>query len=141
MLKFLFSSSSIRICRNAKLNNCFSTHRISPQVRNWNWNSYRLFSQKIQVYFGSQTGTSQSFANTLVEEGKGNGFDTTLIDLKEYAEQQFEDKKVLNVFVVSTYGEGEPTDNSKAFFQWLQSHPSILKDSTYAVGTKQFWIV
>ena len=38
----------------------------------------------LKVYFGSQTGTAEEFAETLVEEGRKFGFDATKVDLEDF---------------------------------------------------------
>jgi NADPH-ferrihemoprotein reductase len=46
------------------------------------------------------------------------------------------EEKSLLVFLLATYGEGEPTDNAKEFFNWLQSpeRPAdLLKGIRYVV--------
>jgi NADPH-ferrihemoprotein reductase len=48
------------------------------------------------------------------------------------------------IFVVATYGEGEPTDNARDFYEWLtdQSHPSDLlqnvKYTVFGLGNKTY---
>lgn len=75
---------------------------------------------EISVYYGTQTGTAESFARQLEQEGSDNGFLVHVIDLEDV---QVEDileasKRDANtgvaraVFLTSTYGEGEPTDNT-----------------------------
>lgn len=38
------------------------------------------------------------------------------------------------VFCMATYGEGDPTDNSQEFYDWLQQDGHNLADLKYAVS-------
>ena len=48
------------------------------------------------------------------------GFDTTVIDFDDFNEDQFRESR-LAICLLSTYGEGEPTDNAAEFVKWLKS--------------------
>ena len=78
------------------------------------------------VYYGSQTGTAESFAQQLEREGPDHGFFVHVIDLEDVAVEQLltEERQDTGVskaiFLVATYGEGEPTDNSAEFVQNLK---------------------
>lgn len=81
------------------------------------------------VFYGSQTGTAEEFAARLAKEGMRYGFrgvvadpeECEMEDLTELASLEEDlEGPVLAVFCVATYGEGDPTDNAQAFFDWLQ---------------------
>lgn len=43
----------------------------------------------------------------------------------------------LAIFVMATYGEGDPTDNAQEFYDWLKDGDTDLNGLRYAVsGTK-----
>jgi NADPH-ferrihemoprotein reductase len=78
----------------------------------------------MKIFFGSQTGTAEGFGRTLMEEAKQNGFDAETVDLEDFEPEELAD--ITNaVFLMATYGEGEPTDNSSKFMGWIreQSDP------------------
>ena len=58
---------------------------------------------ELKVYFGSQTGTAEGFARVLMEEGKGKGFDATMIDLEDFSPENLQDSRIA-IFLVATYG-------------------------------------
>ncbi|KAK5165124.1 uncharacterized protein LTR77_009221 [Saxophila tyrrhenica] len=74
------------------------------------------------VFYGSQTGTAEDYASRIAKEGSSRfGLKTMTADLEEYDYEnldQFPDD-CLAVFVLATYGEGEPTDNAVEFYEFI----------------------
>jgi len=96
----------------------------------------------MSIFFGSQSGTSETFANELAEEAKAYGFKANVVDLADYdAELQLNEEKFA-VFLLSTFGEGDPTDNAAEFYAWItQRATEQLPGVTYAVfalGNRQY---
>lgn len=76
------------------------------------------------VFYGSQTGTAEDYASRIAKEGHSRfGLKTMVADLEDYDYDNLdkfpEDK--LAVFVLATYGEGEPTDNAVEFYEFMGS--------------------
>ncbi|RYP72217.1 hypothetical protein DL771_004347 [Monosporascus sp. 5C6A] len=74
------------------------------------------------IFYGSQTGTAEDYASRLAKEGKSRfGLETMVADLEDYdydnLDEVPEDKVVM--FVLATYGEGEPTDNAVDFYEFI----------------------
>ena len=74
---------------------------------------------KLFIYFGSQTGTSEGFARVLMEEGKEHGFNAEMCDFEDFDSEDMMKSK-LAIFLMATYGEGEPTDNAHKFYNWIK---------------------
>jgi NADPH-ferrihemoprotein reductase len=97
------------------------------------------------VLYGSQTGTAEEFSHTLAEEANQYGFNAIAMDLVDYDPENLPNEKFV-VFLVATYGEGEPTDNARDFYEWLkdESHDSSLLENTkfavFGLGNKQYKI-
>ncbi|KAF2645516.1 hypothetical protein P280DRAFT_388620 [Massarina eburnea CBS 473.64] len=74
------------------------------------------------VFYGSQTGTAEDYASRLAKEGHSRfGLNCMVADLEDYDYEnldKFPDDK-LAVFVLATYGEGEPTDNAVEFYEFF----------------------
>ena len=79
---------------------------------------------KMTILFGSQTGTAEDFSGVLKEEAKKRGFNAKVVDMEEYNPLSLKEEELV-LFVVATYGEGEPTDNAKDFFQWMNNPSSL----------------
>ncbi|KAG5437457.1 hypothetical protein PCANB_000885 [Pneumocystis canis] len=90
-------------------------------------------SQKnVVIFYGSQTGTAECFAFRLAKEGHARyGLLTMTANLDDYDYENLSDfpPEKLAIFIIATYGEGEPTDNAIEFFQFLQS-----RDLTFSNG-------
>ncbi|KAJ9161900.1 NADPH--cytochrome P450 reductase [Coniochaeta hoffmannii] len=74
------------------------------------------------IFYGSQTGTAEDYASRLAKEGKSRfGLETMVADLEDYDFDNLDavpsDKVVM--FVLATYGEGEPTDNAVDFYEFI----------------------
>jgi len=74
--------------------------------------------EPLTILFGSQTGTSEKLAKRLGKEAGKRGFAPTLHDMASYPTEQFPVERNLLV-ITSTYGDGDPPDTAKAFWQFL----------------------
>jgi len=99
-------------------------------------------TRRMVVFYGSQTGTAEEFAARLAKEGMRYGFRGVVADPEENEMEDLtslrEDLKddlgeVLAVFCLATYGEGDPTDNAQAFFDWLGEGSAEFNGMRYAV--------
>jgi NADPH-ferrihemoprotein reductase len=84
------------------------------------------------IFYGSQTGTAEDYASRLAKEGKSRfGLDTMVADIEDYDYENLdaipEDKIVM--FILATYGEGEPTDNAVEFFEFLTGEDVTFSES------------
>ena len=70
------------------------------------------------VLYGSNSGTSENFAQIITDEAKANGFNATLATLNEYTQGLPNDGAV--VIVTASY-EGKPTHNAQSFVNWLET--------------------
>lgn len=108
----------------------------------------------VKILFGTQTGTAERFAKQLrsaLVSKYGDNVTFMVQDVEEYDWKTalLTDKAV--VFLMATYGDGEPTDSAADFYGWLDevvedaandaSDSPLLKDLSYAVfglGNKQY---
>ena len=84
------------------------------------------------VFYGSQTGTAEDYASRLAKEGHSRfGLKTMVADLEDYDYNnldKFPNDKIA-MFVVATYGEGEPTDNAVEFYEFVTSDDVSFSES------------
>jgi NADPH-ferrihemoprotein reductase len=82
------------------------------------------------IFWGSQSGTSERFAETLGRECLAR-FDMNALvaDLSDYEAESIAkiQKKHLAIFIISTYGEGDPSDNTAGLWNWIKR---LNKDET-----------
>ncbi|KAF7728682.1 NADPH-cytochrome P450 reductase [Apophysomyces ossiformis] len=91
-------------------------------------------NRKIIIFYGSQTGTAEEFASRLAKECKRRwDIDTMVADLEAhnmtYLDQLPTDR--IAIFVMASYGEGEPTDNAIAFWDLLHSTQPLFSQEDY----------
>jgi len=70
------------------------------------------------ILWGSQTGTAEQFGNDLAREARQRGYDARSVDLEELVPEELASQIAPVVFLMSTHGEGEPTDNAIPFYTW-----------------------
>mmetsp|Transcript_80636 Transcript_80636/g.121201 ORF Transcript_80636/g.121201 Transcript_80636/m.121201 type:complete len:716 (-) Transcript_80636:60-2207(-) len=96
---------------------------------------------RITIYYATQTGTAESFAQQLEREGPDYGFFVHVVDMEDVTEvEQFLDHPAFDdssgdeentsssessqpcraIVMAATYGEGEPTDNSASIVQVIK---------------------
>ena len=95
----------------------------------------------LTILFGSQTGNAENLSKRIAKEAGKRGFAPTVQDLGKYATAQLASEPALLV-VTSTYGDGEPPDNAKAFWEFLNSEAvpklSQTKFSVLALGDTNY---
>jgi len=95
------------------------------------------------IYYGSQSGTAEGFANELATEAKSQGFLAKAVDVEEFDEEALPQEKLI-VFLMATFGEGEPTDNAIKFFDWLTNEDredglfTGVNFAVFALGNRQY---
>ncbi|EOD03715.1 hypothetical protein EMIHUDRAFT_221860 [Emiliania huxleyi CCMP1516] len=87
------------------------------------------------ILFGSQTGTAEGFATTLMREARVRGYAARALDLEELPPEELGGVEGPCVFLLATHGEGDPTDNTVAFHRWASDasrEPGCLAALQYA---------
>ncbi|KAF4345995.1 NADPH-ferrihemo reductase [Fusarium beomiforme] len=82
----------------------------------------------IVIFWGSQSGTAEMFASRLSKECHLRfGLQTLCADLCDYDPESIANlpHSRLAIFIISTYGEGDPSDNTAAFWEWLHKTSDI----------------
>ncbi|PCD20641.1 hypothetical protein FGRA07_04793 [Fusarium graminearum] len=82
----------------------------------------------VVIFWGSQSGTAETFANRLSKECHLRfGLQALCADLCDYDPESIANlsQSKLAIFILSTYGEGDPSDNTAAFWDWLTKTPNI----------------
>jgi len=85
------------------------------------------------IYFGSQTGNAKRFAKELLKDAREKyEFEATLAGLERFDTNILLHQK-LALFVVSTHGEGGPTENAQLFYKWLIKDKDKLENLRFAI--------
>jgi NADPH-ferrihemoprotein reductase len=88
----------------------------------------------ITVYYATQTGTAESFSQSLERESAQYGFVMHVVDLEDaIANMTTQPLSARSIFITATYGEGEAPDGAVPFCKWLQevagNIPFLLPDA------------
>jgi sulfite reductase (NADPH) flavoprotein alpha-component len=73
----------------------------------------------LTILYGTETGNSRELAKALAAAATERGLSPKLSDLSDYKVRQLKDEQDV-LFVVSTYGEGDPPQPSVGFFEFLE---------------------
>ncbi|KAJ7644315.1 putative cytochrome P450 oxidoreductase [Roridomyces roridus] len=79
--------------------------------------------KRVVIFYGSQTGTAEEYAIRLAKEAKSKfGLASLVCDPEEYDFENLDQlpEDCAAIFVMASYGEGEPTDNAVQLLQNLQ---------------------
>ncbi len=98
-------------------------------------------SRDVAVLFASQTGTSERFAKKIAKELKLKGHTARVASLEGYAPAALATEQCA-LILASTYGEGDPPDTVKPFFDQLSgpNAPRLdkLQYSVLALGDRHY---
>lgn len=87
------------------------------------------------IFWGSQSGTAEGFAHRLARDcNQRFGLNVIVADLSDYDPDtiaQIAESKFV-IFLLSTYGEGDPSDNTAEFLEWVQKRSDTLSNVRYA---------
>jgi sulfite reductase (NADPH) flavoprotein alpha-component len=73
----------------------------------------------LTILYGTETGNSRDLAKTLAAAATAQGLAPKISDLSDYKARQLKDEQDV-LFIVSTYGEGDPPQPSVGFFEFLE---------------------
>lgn len=97
------------------------------------------------IFWGSQSGTAEGLANRLVRDCRSRfGLDALAADLSDYDPESIANipEAKLAIFIISTYGEGDPSDNATHFLSWLDSNKIVqfpkLRYVAFGLGNKKY---
>lgn len=92
-------------------------------------------NKDIVIFWGSQSGTAESFANRLARDFQVRfGLGTLAADLSDFDSETITSIPSTRkaILLLSTYGEGDPSDNTAEFWRWVGALKVSLKDLQYA---------
>ncbi|XP_043191359.1 NADPH--cytochrome P450 reductase-like isoform X1 [Amphibalanus amphitrite] len=93
--------------------------------------------KNVLVVYGSQTGTAEEFSTRISKECRRYGMRGLVADPEECSMQDLprltELDTHLAIFVLATYGEGDPSDNAQEFHEWLKETDVDLSGINYTV--------
>ncbi|PMD38570.1 riboflavin synthase domain-like protein [Hyaloscypha variabilis F] len=97
------------------------------------------------IFWGSQSGTAEGFANRLVRDCRSRfGLDALAADLSDYDPESISNipETKFAIFIISTYGEGDPSDNATQFLSWLDANKTVhfpkLSYAAFGLGNKKY---
>lgn len=91
--------------------------------------------QVVHIYFGSQTGTAESFAHELHGLASTRNILSKVIDLDDFSPQTFASHAIVLLIVANT-GDGDPPDNAVKFHRWTtnpETETGVLSSLKFAV--------
>jgi sulfite reductase (NADPH) flavoprotein alpha-component len=87
----------------------------------------------VLVLYGSQTGSAETLAKKFARRMSSEGGNVRAVSMESFSEIPWDrERRVL--FVCSTYGDGEPPDSARGFWDWLKTESaSVLQGIEYSV--------
>ncbi|KAJ8369245.1 hypothetical protein SKAU_G00092730 [Synaphobranchus kaupii] len=95
----------------------------------------------VKIFYGSQTGTAKGFAEDLAGDIEIKGLRAEVIDLTDYdPDENISNEganRVVCVFLLATYTDGQPTKSAEWFCKWLEEASTDFRyGQTYLKGLR-----
>lgn len=98
-------------------------------------------SETLTIWYGTDTGNARGIATRLADAAKARGYTVELMRLDEVKPRNITKVKALLV-VIATHGEGEPPEDSEAFYRFIMSDraPKLadLKFAIFGLGDSSY---
>ena len=95
----------------------------------------------LTILYASQGGNARSVAEKLAVETKAHGYAPHLVSAENYKPRDLSKEKIL-IAVISTQGEGEPPENARELFRYLNSKKPLklygLKYAIFGLGDSSY---
>jgi sulfite reductase (NADPH) flavoprotein alpha-component len=98
-------------------------------------------SKDIAIYYGTMTGNSEALAQSTFDKAQANGWNATLHNLVDVKPGDLAANAQNAIFVVSTWGDGEPPSDAEEFFAQLSSETvnlSSLRHAVFGLGDSNY---
>ncbi|PVH80139.1 Fe-S dehydrogenase [Cadophora sp. DSE1049] len=92
--------------------------------------------KKVVIFYGSQTGTAEEYATRIAKEIKARyGLSSLVCNPEDYEFNVLDQlpSTSLAIFILATYGEGEPTDNATSLLDFLSTSLPPLANLKYLI--------
>ena len=123
VLASLLAYVLLEVNKNKQQDKAASGSEAKPTTKATSFDPEEFPGGAVSIYFGTQTGTAESFAKDLEREGAERGFFCTVIDLEDLGSLSQLAKR--SIFVTATYGEGEAPDNAALFTELLKHETGL----------------
>ncbi|KAF1958780.1 cytochrome P450 reductase 2 [Byssothecium circinans] len=108
----------------------FSKPQVTDGSSNGGSHSTRDIAQRLEegnhpcvIFWGSQSGTAERFAESLGQQCLSRfGISALVADLSDYDAESIAriQQTHIAIFLLSTYGEGDPSDNTAGLWDWIK---------------------
>eukprot|EP00818_Percolomonas_sp_WS_P009012 CAMPEP_0117439988 /NCGR_PEP_ID=MMETSP0759-20121206/2844_1 /TAXON_ID=63605 /ORGANISM="Percolomonas cosmopolitus, Strain WS" /LENGTH=1100 /DNA_ID=CAMNT_0005231711 /DNA_START=1124 /DNA_END=4427 /DNA_ORIENTATION=+ len=98
---------------------------------------------KMLILYGTQTGTSEDYSKMLESDAQQYGFNAISMDMNQVRPEELQ-REQLMICLLSTYGEGDPPDGARDFYEAIHTLSpdkldlSNLKYSVFGLGNSQY---
>jgi sulfite reductase (NADPH) flavoprotein alpha-component len=98
-------------------------------------------SKDIAIYYVTMTGNSEGLARSTFDKVQAEGWNATLHNLVDVKPADLASNAQNAIFVVSTWGQGEPPDDATEFFNALSDggqNLSALQHAVFGLGDSNY---
>lgn len=88
---------------------------------------------ELTIFYATETGNCEELAKKVAKKAEKNKVNATIVDLATYPAEQLASVDSPALFIVSTWGDGEPAPKAEKFFADLHASSMSLENLRYGV--------